>query len=424
MPEPKTCFVVQGYGEKTDFTDGRSLNLDASYQVIKEAVEAAGLRCIRSDAVVKSGTIDIAMYDWILKADLVIADLSTYNVNAAYELGVRYGVAPRATIIVAEEKFKSPFDVTHIVLHRYKHLGEDIGVAEARRFKAHLVEIIPQVLAGEKPDSPVYELLPLEPPVRRQTRAAEIAVAAAAAPASGTSAKDMLEQARAAMNADRFVLAKQLLQTVHEQMLPNDQYVLQQLALATYKSKDPDPATAFAAARHILQAKLNAESTNDPETLGLWGAVHKRLWEVTAERAQLDSAIAGYERGFYLKQDFYNGINLAFLLNVRAGEHRKAGEIADAVADFVLAQRVRREVIPICERARAAGPRTPADNYWILATLWEAAHGLQDAESVAKWQPLAEAAATAPWMLETTRSQLTKLSGLLEESPLKHLSLT
>jgi hypothetical protein len=81
----------QGYGEKTDFTDGRKLNLDASYQVIKEAVEEAGLNCLRSDEVVRTGMIDIPMYEWILKADLVIADLSTYNVNAAYELGVRVG---------------------------------------------------------------------------------------------------------------------------------------------------------------------------------------------------------------------------------------------------------------------------------------------------------------------------------------------
>ena len=36
------CFVVHGFGRKTDYTDGRELDLDASYAVIKEAVEAAG----------------------------------------------------------------------------------------------------------------------------------------------------------------------------------------------------------------------------------------------------------------------------------------------------------------------------------------------------------------------------------------------
>jgi hypothetical protein len=98
--------------------------------------------------VVKTGTIDIPMYEWIMKADLVIADLSTYNLNAAYELGVRYGVAPRATIILAEEGFKNPFDFTHILLHRYKHLGEDIGLAEARRLKAYLTGVIRDVMVS------------------------------------------------------------------------------------------------------------------------------------------------------------------------------------------------------------------------------------------------------------------------------------
>ena len=89
-----TCFVVQGFGKKTDFTDGRVLDLDASYAVIKDGVEAAGLQCIRADEIQHSGTIDVPMYQQLLQADLVIADLSTYNVNAAFELGVRYGLRP------------------------------------------------------------------------------------------------------------------------------------------------------------------------------------------------------------------------------------------------------------------------------------------------------------------------------------------
>jgi hypothetical protein len=159
IEEKKICFVVQGFGEKTDFTDGRKLNLDALYQVIKEAVEEAGLKCMRADEIKHSGTIDEPMYERILHADLVIADLSTYNVNAAYELGVRYGLRPYATIIVAEEKFKNPFDVSHIVIRRYKHLGEDIGVSEARRFKKELKDAITEIMAAQGTDSPVYTFL-------------------------------------------------------------------------------------------------------------------------------------------------------------------------------------------------------------------------------------------------------------------------
>jgi hypothetical protein len=47
-----TCFVVMGFGKKTDFETGRVLNLDQSYKnLIKPAVEAAGLKCIRADEI-------------------------------------------------------------------------------------------------------------------------------------------------------------------------------------------------------------------------------------------------------------------------------------------------------------------------------------------------------------------------------------
>src|ERR687884_476954 len=99
-PEKKrTCFVVMGFGEKVDFQTGRKLNLDASYHnMIKPAVEDAGLECIRADEIVHSGVIDVPMYEQLLKADIVIADLSTYNPNAFYELGVRHALRPFSTI--------------------------------------------------------------------------------------------------------------------------------------------------------------------------------------------------------------------------------------------------------------------------------------------------------------------------------------
>ena len=161
----RTCFVIQGFGKKTDYTDGRVLNLDASYEVIKQGVVAAGLECIRADEIQHSAVIDVPMYEMLLQADVVIADLSTYNVNAAYELGVRYALRPRTTIVIAEEGFKNPFDFGHIALRRYKHSGEDIGFGEAMRFINELKTAIQEILNSNRFDSPVYTYLPqLAPP--------------------------------------------------------------------------------------------------------------------------------------------------------------------------------------------------------------------------------------------------------------------
>ena len=81
MTTPKqTCFVVMGFGEKVDFQSGRKLNLDAAYRsMIKPAVEEAGLECYRADEIVHSGVIDVPMYQQILTADVVIADLLDFQ---------------------------------------------------------------------------------------------------------------------------------------------------------------------------------------------------------------------------------------------------------------------------------------------------------------------------------------------------------
>jgi MAP3K TRAFs-binding domain len=418
----RTCFVVQGFGEKTDLSTGRVLNLDASYEVIKEAVEAAGVRCIRADEIIHSGAIDVPMYEWIYRADLVIADLSTYNLNAAYELGVRYGVRPGATMIVAENQFKNPFDVSHIVTLPYEHLGKDIGRREATRFKKELADRIKQIVAAGAVDSPVYTFMQLKPPSEEETPSPAVEATPATGtapptPAEDPSAKTLLTKAKEAMAASNFMQAKTLFQLVRD-VLPRDEYVVQQLALATYKSKYPDPASALVEAREYLQL-LTPDTTNDPETLGLWGAIHKRFWDLKHEPSDLNESIAAYERGFYVKQDYYNGINYAFLLNVRASQHKESGNAAEAIADFVLAQRVRRDVIKYCEAALKRPSLTDETKYWIVATMWEAAVGLDDAAAADKYKADAEATRPAGWMLSTTNTQLDTLRKLLAASPLK-----
>src|ERR1044072_8176733 len=116
-----TCFVVLGFGKKTDFETGRTLDLDKTYRnIIKPAVKAAGLECVRADEIVHSGLIDVPMYEQLLNADVVVADLSTSNKNAFYELGVRHALRPETTIVICEDGIKAPpFDVKPLLLRMY-----------------------------------------------------------------------------------------------------------------------------------------------------------------------------------------------------------------------------------------------------------------------------------------------------------------
>ncbi|HEX6184618.1 MAG TPA: TRAFs-binding domain-containing protein [Pyrinomonadaceae bacterium] len=441
----RTCFVVMGFGEKVDLASGRKLNLDASYQnLIKPTVEAAGLECVRADEIVHSGNINVPMYERILTSDLVIADLSTSNNNAFYELGVRHALRPYTTIIIAEDQFKFPFDIAQITVRTYKHLGDDIGVSEARRFSADLKAAIEQILAEEKDDSPVFTFLrrlrrlklPDDMNYEPDSDAPDTAESAAATPGGAgvptpeasqadTTHSVLMQQVAEAKKRGDFVTAKALLSTVRTLMQgpdkSEDPYIVQQLALATYKSKLPTPVKALEEARDILKT-LDPATSNDTETLGLWGAVHKRLWDLTSGAGHLDEAVRGYERGFYLRNDYYNGINLAFLLNVRA----------EAVADFVQADRIRHEVIEICDAlvkedvAADESAKLSADTrYWVLATLAEAYLGIGDEEGAKQKFNAAVAAIPNPadnqWMRESTQEQMDKLRVLLADSPLKYV---
>src|SRR5215210_4048063 len=157
MPDKKKCFVVMGFGEKTDLATGRTLDLDKTYRIIiKKAVEEAGLECIRADDIKHSGLIDVPMYELLLEADIVIADLSTANPNAIYELGVRHALRPHTTIIMAESQFKFPFDLSHIVIRPYEHLGTGIDAEHAEIVREELKAAIQKLIDQPDIDSPVY----------------------------------------------------------------------------------------------------------------------------------------------------------------------------------------------------------------------------------------------------------------------------
>ena len=416
---PKKCFVVMGFGEKTDFATGRLLDLDKTYRVIiKKAVEQAGLECIRADDVIHAGTIDSPMYQLLLEADIVIADLSTSNANAIYELGVRHALRPYTTIVIAEKQFKFPFDLGHLLIRPYEHLGKGIDAEEADRVREDLLKAIQTLVAAPDVDSPVYTFLPRLKAWNAGVAAALTAAAVPAAPAAADeTASGLLELFQAARAESDWSAAAKWLRKLLERR-PSDEYLKQQLALATYKSKKPDVRSALLAARQILE-ELHPQTTTDPETLGLWGAVHKRLWEVGAGRADLDEAIWAYEKGFYVKNDHYNGINLAFLLNVRAS----VSPPREATADAVVAGRVRRRVAAVCEELLRApikddhGRIDREQTFWVKASLVEARLGSGEAAAADALRKTIAAEAPEPWMVETMNEQLGKLEALLAAAP-------
>lgn len=425
--QQKTCFVVMGFGVKTDYRTSRDLDLDKSYRyVIKPAVEDAGLKCIRADEIPHAGTIDVPMFEQLLRADVVLADLSTSNCNAIYELGIRHALRPRTTIIIAEEQFSNPFDVSHVLIRRYRHDGKVLDIEEVERFRKELKQAIIDIVATEQKDSPVYTFLHnLEPPEERIPTVSKslnsFFMAPAQAPEPANPAVSVLqEQVDAAKKKKDFLTAKTLLKTLHE-IAPRQSQCLQQLALVTYKSKYPDPLSALREAAEILKP-LEPFASNNAETLGIWGAIHKRLFDITKIRSDLDTAISAYEKGYRLLNDYYNGINWAFLLNVRAS---LATDKAEAITDYMLARRTRENVLTVAEAkfaeiANIKDVEDKDDRYWILATQAEAWIGLGNEAEAKKCLQQADTYAD-DWMRESTKQQIDALKVLLQNSPLQGL---
>lgn len=456
------CFIVMGFGVKTDYATGRKLDLDKSYRLlIKPTVEEKGFLCIRADEIRHSGAIDVPMYQELLTADIVVADLSTANPNAFYELGIRHALRPRTTIVISENKLPYPFDLNHVAINSYTHLGDAIDYEEVLRFRKVLGETLEAVRQNQQPDSPVYTFLHrLTPPslgqvVAQAQQTLEQAGSVIAevpttirTPLPGpqdTTLATLIAQGEQAIKNDHFSAAKALFAAALQlgkdkpdaNPITHDAYLVQRLALATYKAKEPDELSALDEALTLL-APLALQDSNDPETVGLAGAIEKRLFDKNQGVEHLHRAIGYYRRGYYLRNDWYNGINLAYLLNVRTDTSLDATQ-EDQIADLVWANRIRREVLVLCERdlgaieerkrqmATMSGKindealkkdqkaRDTEQEFWCLATKAEAQVGLGELDAFERVRSEAQALEHADWMMTTFDQQITRLRSLLEK---------
>ncbi|WP_337034734.1 hypothetical protein [Paenibacillus illinoisensis] len=85
--ELKTCFIVMPISNAEGYDPGH-FNRVYEY-IIKPACEAAGFKPSRADDTKHTNTIILDILNQIVKADMVLCDLSSKNPNVMYELGIR-----------------------------------------------------------------------------------------------------------------------------------------------------------------------------------------------------------------------------------------------------------------------------------------------------------------------------------------------
>ncbi len=313
LEKKKLCFVIMGFGEKKDPETNRTIDLDKTYKkIIRPAVEACNYTCVRADEILDSGIIDRSMYALLYSAELVIADISTFNPNAIYELGTRHALKPYSTIIIREDKSKLPFDINHNRILSYNHLGNEISDTEAQKSIGELKSLITNITDNPTTDSPLYSYIPkIQQPTLSDEDLQEII---GDLKSKENTIFSLTEKAKEYMSKGNFSDAAETWKKLKEKA-ENEIYYIQQEALCTYKSEQPNKLQALTNALTIIGQIGNQ---TDTETLGITGAINKNLWKSTNEQGYLNTAIDCYKKGWNLYKDYYTGENYAHCLEQKS----------------------------------------------------------------------------------------------------------
>src|SRR5215472_14107545 len=227
---------------------------------------------------------------------------------------------------------------------------------------------------------------------------------------------------REALTANDFSKARRLLETfltvpgIDSKTLT---WACQNLALSTYKDKETQSEVALEKALQAL-GRQGLEDSTDPETLGLAGAVHKRLWEINGNVQELTSSLRYYERArdasasrSDLEKWAYGSVNAAFVLDLLAAEEgsETAAPSQATVAYRNKADGLRQKVVSECDKFIAITDRE--QGWWVRASLLEAYFGLDEFEnagllmqqSISFFKP-------QQWQLETMARQLAAIARL------------
>lgn len=127
-------FVMMPFGNNDEYRDA---NEESDY-VFKEIINPSIVKALDKDLyepeVIREvdrntpGSITREMIRNIARADIVIADLTGRNPNVFLELGVRFALRDRVTILIAQEGTITPFDVRNFRTIFYKIVRRDFAI--------------------------------------------------------------------------------------------------------------------------------------------------------------------------------------------------------------------------------------------------------------------------------------------------------
>jgi tetratricopeptide (TPR) repeat protein len=416
MPKP-LCFVLMPFGKKPG-ASGAVIDFDAVYgELIKPAVEAAGLAPLRADEEQAGGIIHKPMFERLILCEYAVADLTSANANVFYELGVRHAVKPATTVLLfASDGTRLPFDVAQLRALPYRLGGDGRPSAVAADMTA-LAKLL-EAVQDRAIDSPIYQLVEGFPDIQhiKTDVFRERVEYSAAIKEELTAARKQpsdrridairaveqrigpLERAEAGVLIDLLLSYRavgawnEMIRIAHAMPAPlrRTPLVQEQLALGLNRAGRGEEA------ERVLLELIEARGPSS-ETYGLLGRVYKDRWDTALikgenilARGLLDKAIEAYLKGFETDwRDAYPGINAATLMTLRSPPDRRLEQLLPVVRYAV-------------ERKIASGK----PDYWDYATMLELATLAKDENGAMEALAKAIAVIREPWEPETTARNL------------------
>src|SRR5262250_270123 len=294
------AFVAMPFGTKQNSAK-QDIDFNRIYEeYIRPALEGAGFEVFRADEEQRAGNIRTDMFQELLLADLVVADLSIDNPNVWYELGVRHALRARGVIGIMCRRDYMPFDVYTDRALRYSIKEVPGGAAEPdperlEDDKKKIAQFATETMDSwyERKISPVYHLLPaLKEPyfkslqvegarefwswamrievARKGNRPGDILVLAEEAPNIAFRAEAYQSAGNGLRSLGQFALALDQHEKVLE-LAPDDLESRRQKGLLLNRLKQSD------AAKEWLQ-NLVKDVPDDAESWALLGRVEKDSW--------------------------------------------------------------------------------------------------------------------------------------------------
>jgi len=154
----RKAFIVRPFGTKG------GINFDnVQQQLITPALAACDIEGGTTEPFMEAGNIRADMFQQLLVADIVVADISIHNANVFYELGIRHALQPQKTFLIRAKTKKDPKDrgpeddvPFDLKTDRYMQYDSDAPAATVDT----LIQALRQTIASERPDSPVFQMLP------------------------------------------------------------------------------------------------------------------------------------------------------------------------------------------------------------------------------------------------------------------------